>query len=69
MDRALQILQRFAVNAQSGRIPEDRLGFGAAWRHPPRTDNPNKCSEWAKLQLIDFVQCLVNADFGVILSS
>ena len=69
MDIALKILQKFAVDARSGRIPEDRLRFGASWRHPPPIDNPTKRSEWAKLQLIDFVQSFVNAEFGVSLSS
>lgn len=64
MDKALKLLEKFAVDARSGRIPEDRLRFGAPWRHPPRIDNPTLCSEWTKLQLIDFVQSLVNAEFG-----
>ncbi|KAL3838249.1 hypothetical protein ACJIZ3_022840 [Penstemon smallii] len=62
MDRALLLLEKFATDAQSGKIPKDKLRFGAPWRHPPKTDNPRS---WAKLQLIDFVQSLVNADFGV----
>ena len=65
----MKLLEKFAVDARSGRIPEDRLRFGAPWRHPPRIDNPTLCSEWTKLQLIDFVQSLVNAEFGVTLSS
>ncbi|KAK9285425.1 hypothetical protein L1049_024618 [Liquidambar formosana] len=65
MEKALTLLQKFAVDARSGRISEDKLRFGAPWRHPPRTDNPTLCLEWAKLQLIDFVQSLDNAEFGV----
>ncbi|KAI8008362.1 hypothetical protein LOK49_LG07G02633 [Camellia lanceoleosa] len=65
MDKALSLLQRFANDAQNGKIPKDRLRFGAPWRHPPRTDNPALCLEWAKLQLMDFIQSLVNAEFGV----
>ncbi|XP_057506857.1 uncharacterized protein LOC130790028 [Actinidia eriantha] len=65
MDKALSLLQKFANDARNGKIPEDRLQFGAPWRHPPRTDNPALCLEWAKLQLLDFVQSLVNAEFGV----
>lgn len=61
----MSLLQKFAVDAQSGKISKDRLRFGAPWRHPPRTDNPTLCLEWAKLQLIDFVQSLVNTEFGV----
>ena len=60
----LKLLEKFAVDARSGRIPEDRLRFGAPWRHPPRIDNPTLCSEWTKLQLIDFVQSLVNPSLG-----
>ena len=65
MDKALSLLQKFANDARNGKIPKDRLQFGAPWRHPPRTDNPALCLEWAKLQLLDFVQSLVNAEFGV----
>lgn len=65
MDKALSLLQRFANDAWNGKIPKDRLRFGAPWRHPPRTDNPVLCLEWAKLQLMDFIQSLVNAEFGV----
>ncbi|KAL6316009.1 hypothetical protein AAG906_015425 [Vitis piasezkii] len=36
MDKALKLLEKFAVDARIGRIPEDRLCFGAPWRHPPR---------------------------------
>ncbi|CAL5342363.1 unnamed protein product [Camellia sinensis] len=65
MDKALSLLQRFANDARNGKISKDRLRFGAPWRHPPRTDNPALCLEWAKLQLMDFIQSLVNAEFGV----
>ncbi|KAH7576688.1 hypothetical protein ACOSQ2_002787 [Xanthoceras sorbifolium] len=65
MDKALLFLQKFAVDAQRGRVPKDRLRFGAPWRHPPRTDDTSLLAEWAKLQLMDFVQSLVNAEFGV----
>ncbi|MCD9561524.1 hypothetical protein HAX54_020687 [Datura stramonium] len=65
MDRALSLLQKFAVDARNGRILKDKLCFGAPWRHPPSSDDPTLCREWAKIQLMDFVQCLVNAEFGV----
>ncbi|XP_058080792.1 uncharacterized protein LOC131228968 isoform X1 [Magnolia sinica] len=65
MESALDILQKFAFDALNGRISKDRLHFGAPWRHPPRTDNPNQRLKWAKLQLMDFIQSLVNAEFGV----
>ncbi|XP_038703378.1 uncharacterized protein LOC119999727 isoform X2 [Tripterygium wilfordii] len=65
MDKALEMLQKFAVDAHKGRISKDKLRFGAPWRHPPQTDNPTLCLEWAKLQLMDFVQTLVNTEFGV----
>ncbi|KAL3754577.1 hypothetical protein ACJRO7_001770 [Eucalyptus globulus] len=42
-----------------------RFRFGAPWRHPPSDDNPTLNLEWAKLQLLDFVQSLINAEFGV----
>ncbi|XP_039159969.1 uncharacterized protein LOC104424723 isoform X1 [Eucalyptus grandis] len=65
MDKALKILQKFAADVRCGQIPKDRLRFGAPWRHPPSDDNPTLSLEWAKLQLLDFVQSLDNAEFGV----
>lgn len=62
MHKALLLLEKFAVDTQSGKIPKDKLRFGAPWRHPPKTGN---LSSWAKVQLMDFVQSLVNAEFGV----
>lgn len=68
MEKALSLLQQFALDAHNGKIPKDKLRFGAPWRHPPRIDDPIRRLEWAKVQLMDFVQSLVNAEFGVILS-
>ncbi|KAK4279159.1 hypothetical protein QN277_016909 [Acacia crassicarpa] len=64
MDRALEILQKFAIDVRAGKVSKDKLRFGAPWRHPPRTDDPTSNVEWAKLQLMDFVQSLVNTEFG-----
>ncbi|XWS47386.1 hypothetical protein CRYUN_Cryun14cG0147900 [Craigia yunnanensis] len=64
MDKALMLLQKFVFDARSGKILEDRLRFGAPWRHPPSSNNPTTCMEWAKIQLMDFVQSLVNTEFG-----
>ena len=66
MDKALSLLQKFSLDAYNGKIPKDRVRFGAPWRHPPHTDDPIHHLEWAKIQLMDFVQSLVNAEFGVI---
>lgn len=65
MDKALSILQKFASDARSGKISKDRLRFGAPWKHPPLRDSSALDSQWAKLQLMDFIQSLVNAEFGV----
>ncbi|KAF3443401.1 hypothetical protein FNV43_RR13083 [Rhamnella rubrinervis] len=65
MDRAMALLQKFAVAAQGGKISKDRLRFGAPWRHPLQTDEPTLCSKWAKIQLMDFVQSLINTEFGI----
>ncbi|XP_057550360.1 uncharacterized protein LOC130828402 [Amaranthus tricolor] len=65
MDKALSLLQKFSLDAYNGKIPKDRLRFGAPWRHPPHTDDPIHHLEWAKIQLMDFVQSLVNAEFGL----
>ncbi|KAL6316023.1 hypothetical protein AAG906_015439 [Vitis piasezkii] len=56
MDEALKLLEKFVVDARSGRISEDRLCFGAPWRHPPRIDNPTLCSERTKLRNCWFIQ-------------
>ncbi|XP_061342512.1 uncharacterized protein LOC133288707 [Gastrolobium bilobum] len=65
MDRALEILQKFAIDVCNGKVSKDRLRFGAPWRHPPQTDDTKLRMEWAKLQLMDFLQSLVNTEFGV----
>lgn len=65
LDEALEILQKFAVDVYNGKVSEDRLRFGAPWRHPPQIDDPKLRMEWAKLQLMDFVQSLANTEFGV----
>ncbi|XVF21040.1 hypothetical protein REPUB_Repub12eG0056200 [Reevesia pubescens] len=65
MDKALMLLQKFAIDARSGKILEDRLRFGAPWRHSPSSADPTICMEWAKIQLMDFVQSLANSEFGV----
>lgn len=65
MDRALEILQKFAIDVRNGKVSDDKLRFGAPWRHPPKVDDPKLRMEWAKLQLMDFVKSLINAEFGV----
>ncbi|MED6122598.1 hypothetical protein PIB30_041222 [Stylosanthes scabra] len=65
MDRALEILQKFAIDVCNGKVSKDRLRFGAPWRHPPQVDDPKLRMKWAKLQLMDFVQALINTEFGV----
>lgn len=62
----MSLLQKFAMDAYSGRISKDKLRFGAPWRHPPCSNNHELCREWAKVQLMDFVQSLANAEFGVL---
>ncbi|XP_011008925.1 PREDICTED: uncharacterized protein LOC105114162 [Populus euphratica] len=65
MDKALEFLQKFANDSKSGKIPKDRLRFGSPWKHPPKLDDPTQHQQWAKLQLLDFVQSLINTEFGV----
>lgn len=65
MEKALLRLQRYAADARKGNIPFEKLQFGAPWRHPPQTEDPTLNSEWAKIQLMDFVQALVNTEFAV----
>lgn len=65
MEKALLRLQRYAADVRKGSIPDEKLRFGAAWRHPPSSEDPTLCSEWAKIQLMDFVQALVNTELAV----
>ncbi|KAF9688263.1 hypothetical protein SADUNF_Sadunf02G0179100 [Salix dunnii] len=65
MDKAQELLQKFANDAKSGKIPKDRLRFGSPWKHSSKLDDPTQCQQWAKLQLLDFVQSLINTEFGV----
>lgn len=65
MDRALALLQAHAVDVRNGLVSKDRLRFGAPWRHPPQSDDPCLSLDWAKIQLMDFVHSLVDAEFGV----
>ncbi|KAF0912155.1 hypothetical protein E2562_013045 [Oryza meyeriana var. granulata] len=65
METALGMIQKFASDVREGKVPENRLSFGAPWRHPPRGDNPDASYKWAKIQLMDFVQSFVNTEFGV----
>lgn len=65
MEATLAILQNFASDVCNGKVPESRLPFGAPWRHPPPKDDRVASVKWAKIQLIDFVQSLVNTEFGV----
>lgn len=65
METALRMVQKFASDVREGKVPENRLSFGAPWRHPPQGDNPHTSYNWAKIQLMDFVQSFVNTEFGV----
>ncbi|KAG6533624.1 hypothetical protein ZIOFF_007499 [Zingiber officinale] len=65
MESALLIVQKFAFDAYNGKVSEDRLHFGAPWRHPPRTNDPVSSIMWAKIQLVDFVQSFLITEFGV----
>ncbi|KAJ4791924.1 ATP-dependent protease ATPase subunit HslU [Rhynchospora pubera] len=63
MESVLDILRKFASDAHQGKIPENRMFFGAPWRQPPLAEN--RRSSWAKIQLMDFVQSYANTEFGV----
>lgn len=65
MEAALGMVQKFASDVREGKVPENRLSFGAPWRHPPQGGNPDASYKWAKIQLMDFVQSFVNTEFGV----
>ncbi|KAL9255293.1 hypothetical protein AKJ16_DCAP17985 [Drosera capensis] len=65
MDKASSLIEKFAEDTANGKISQDRLRFGAPWRHPPVADDALFRLKWAKLQLMDFVQSLVNTEFGL----
>ena len=65
MEAVVVILQKFVSDAKDGKFPESQFHFGAPWRHPPRTSDHELSLQWAKIQLMDFVQSLVNTEFGV----
>lgn len=66
MESALNIIQKFVSDAKNGKIPDTRFSFGTPWRHPPCTSSPESSLRWSKIQLMDFVQSLVNTEFGVL---
>lgn len=53
------------VMQEMEKSQKNRLCFGSPWRHPTKRDDPTLCQQRAKLQLLDFVQSLVNTEFGV----
>ncbi|KAH9317394.1 hypothetical protein KI387_019163, partial [Taxus chinensis] len=65
MESALEILKKFAEDVHFQRVQKSRLSHGVAWRHPPNQTDKDKCCQWAKIQLMDIVQALSNAEFGV----
>lgn len=65
MERVLHLLKKFAIDVRNEKVSKDCLRFGAPWRCPPRTENASARLEWAKIQLMDFVQSLVSAEFGL----
>lgn len=65
MEAALELLKKFAVDICCERVQESRLRHGVSWRYSPKSTDKDRCYQWAKIQLMDFVQALVNAEFGV----
>lgn len=65
MESALESLKKFAQDVLFQRVQKSRLSHGVAWRHPPNATDNERCRQWAKIQLIDFIEALSNAEFGV----
>jgi hypothetical protein len=40
------------------------LRHGVAWRHPPK--DSGKRRQWAKIQLLDYIQAMAGTDFAVV---
>eukprot|EP00249_Psilotum_nudum_P015883 c25569_g2_i1 orf=416-2212(+) len=66
MDAAIGILEKFADDAWKGKIARSWIfRHGAPWRHPPKCSQFEKRNHWARLQLMDYVEALSKAEFGV----
>lgn len=65
IDAALGLLEQFADKARKGAIDSNRLQHGAPWRDFPRNDNKERRQQWARIQLMDFVQAFTDTEFGV----
>ena len=65
MDTALGLLEQFADKAMKGDIDSNLLQHGAPWRDFPRNDDKERRQEWARIQLMDFVQAFTDTEFGV----
>jgi len=65
MDAALGLLEQFADKATKGDIDSNLLQYGAPWRDFPKNNNQERRQQWAKIQMMDFVQAFANTEFGV----
>lgn len=64
MEVAMKLLKNFVDKAIKGHVDGQLLQHGAPWRNFPKTGDANK-QQWARLQLMDFIEALGNAEFGV----
>lgn len=64
MELAMKLLKNFADKAMKGHVDGQLFQHGAPWRNFPKTDDAKK-QQWARLQLMDFLEALGNAEFGV----
>ena len=65
MYTALGLLEQFADKAMKGDIDSNLLQHGAPWRDFPRNDDKERRQQWARIQMIDFVQAFTDTEFGV----
>lgn len=48
-----------------GDIDSSLLQHGAPWRDFPRNDGIERRRQWAKIQMMDFVEAFADTEFGV----
>eukprot|EP00252_Welwitschia_mirabilis_P023354 TRINITY_DN6579_c0_g1_i1.p1 TRINITY_DN6579_c0_g1~~TRINITY_DN6579_c0_g1_i1.p1 ORF type:complete len:598 (+),score=91.15 TRINITY_DN6579_c0_g1_i1:143-1936(+) len=65
IEAAVKLLKRFAADVFHGKVQKDMLRHGSPWRHPPDPSDEYTCHQWAKLQLMDYIQALINCEYGV----
>eukprot|EP00897_Mesotaenium_endlicherianum_P008063 jgi/Mesen1/7285/ME000373S06353 len=66
LEVAIERVAEYAGRPDSAAAAADPyIMGGTAWRRPPRTGGAHKRRRWAKLQMMDFIEALATAQFGM----